>query len=49
LHSWSDKELEDDMTLLIVRAIGSQGEMIEPAIIESVTTGPKRDDENLRP
>jgi sigma-B regulation protein RsbU (phosphoserine phosphatase) len=49
LNSWSDKEPEDDMTLLIVRAVGSQGEMIEPAIMESVTTGPRRDDENLRP
>jgi sigma-B regulation protein RsbU (phosphoserine phosphatase) len=32
LRKWSDKEPEDDMTLLIVRA----------------TTGPRRDDENLR-
>ena len=49
LHSWSDKEPEDDMTLLIVRAIDSGKEKSsESAAMVSGTMRPHRSDEKLR-
>jgi len=49
LHSWSDKEPEDDMTLLIVRAIDSAKEKSsESATIVSGTMRPRGSDEKVR-